>query len=79
MAENQKSTYLKERLHDRLLHVALLILGLVQNELVQMVLEVIGDAGAAVAVVDREVGQLGVTLQVGKRGAPGVRKLSFLR
>lgn len=36
----------------------------------QVVLEVVGDAGAAVSVVDGEVGELGIALEVRERGTP---------
>ena len=57
---------------DGLLHVSLLILLLVEDELVKVVLQVVRDAGAAVAVVDGEESQLGVALEVRKRGTPEI-------
>lgn len=66
-------SYQQKRLEDGLLHVSLLVLGLVEDELVQVVLEVVGDAGAAVAVVHAEEGQVRVALQVRERRAPGIK------
>ena len=63
-------SYQKECFEDGLLHVSLLVLLLVQDELVQVVLEVVGHPGPAVAVVHAEEGQVGVALQVGEGRAP---------
>ena len=41
----------------------------------EVVLEIVGHPGAAVAVVHRKVGQVGVPLQVGEGGAPVLIRL----
>ena len=60
--------YLQECFEDGFLHVPLLVLLLAEDELVQVILQVVGDPGTAVAVVHAEVGQVRVLVQVRESG-----------
>ena len=68
-----RRAYLQKGLEDGFLHVAPAILGLVEDELVEVVLQVVGHSRAAVAVVDAEEGQVGIGLEVREGRASEVK------
>ena len=63
-------TNLEKCIDDGILHVALFILGLIKNEFVKMVFQIVGNPSSSVAVVYGEKGQFRISLQVGKGRAP---------